>query len=65
MKPITRRSFASGVALLPALRFTAAHAQTGLSLAEARAIAKEAYIYGSPMVDNYRIQHASTLQLKP
>jgi hypothetical protein len=26
--------------------------------AEARQIAKEAYIYGFPMVDNYRIQHA-------
>jgi hypothetical protein len=26
--------------------------------AEARAIAKEAYIYGFPMVDNYRIQHS-------
>ncbi len=26
--------------------------------AEARAIAKEAYIYGSPMVDNYRIQYS-------
>ena len=26
--------------------------------AEARAIAKEAYVYGSPMVDNYRIQYA-------
>ena len=25
--------------------------------AEARAIAKEAYIYGFPMVDNYRIQY--------
>ncbi len=25
---------------------------------QARAIAKEAYIYGFPMVDNYRIQHA-------
>jgi len=30
----------------------------GVSAAEARAIAKEAYIYGSPMVDSYRIQHA-------
>lgn len=29
-----------------------------LSLAEARAIAKEAYIYGFPLVDNYRIQYA-------
>src|SRR5687767_5837786 len=26
--------------------------------AEARGIAKEAYIYGFPLVDNYRIQHA-------
>jgi hypothetical protein len=40
------------VAVLPA------HAQTGVSPAEARAIAKEAYIYGFPMVDSYRIQHA-------
>jgi len=29
-----------------------------VTAAEARAIAKEAYIYGEPMVDNYRIQHA-------
>jgi hypothetical protein len=28
------------------------------SPAEARAIAKEAYIYGFPMVDGYRIQYA-------
>ncbi len=28
------------------------------NLADARAIAKEAYIYGFPMVDNYRIQYA-------
>jgi len=25
---------------------------------EARAIAKEAYIYGYPLVDNYRVEHA-------
>src|SRR5688572_10217317 len=25
---------------------------------EVRAIAKEAYIYGFPLVDNYRVQHA-------
>ncbi len=30
----------------------------GLTPQEARAIAKEAYIYGFPMVDNYRVQHA-------
>lgn len=35
-----------------------AHAQEMLTPAEARAIAKEAYIYGYPMVDSYRIQHA-------
>ena len=29
-----------------------------VSPAEARAIAKEAYIYGFPMVDGYRIQYA-------
>ena len=35
-----------------------AGAQTTLSPAEARAIAKEAYIYGFPIVDNYRIEHS-------
>ena len=34
-----------------------AHAQE-VSVKEARAIAKEAYIYGNPMVDSYRIQYA-------
>jgi len=29
-----------------------------VTAAEARAIAKEAYIYGYPMVDNYRVQYA-------
>src|SRR5256884_4570188 len=58
MKTITRRGFVSGVAMLPALHFSATHAQAGVSPAEARAIAKEAYIYGFPIVDNYRIQHA-------
>jgi hypothetical protein len=58
MKTVTRRGFVGGVALLPALHFAAAHAQAGVSPAEARAIAKEAYIYGFPIVDNYRVQHA-------
>src|SRR5260370_14679888 len=39
-----------------ALTFTARAAD--ISPTEARAIAKEAYIYGFPIVDNYRIQHA-------
>ncbi len=33
-------------------------AQSSVSPAEARAIAKEAYIYGYPLVDSYRIQYA-------
>ena len=57
MKNITRRGFVGGVAVLPALHFSTAHAQASVSAAEARAIAKEAYIYGFPIVDNYRIQH--------
>ena len=58
MKTISRRGFVGGAALLPALHFSAAHAQAGVSPAEARAIAKEAYIYGFPIADNYRVQHA-------
>lgn len=44
---------------LPALKTTGASAaDVGLSADEARAIAKEAYIYGFPLVDNYRVQHS-------
>jgi hypothetical protein len=32
--------------------------QHPITLAEARSISKEAYIYGYPMVDSYRIMHA-------
>ena len=35
-----------------------AHAQTDVSHDEARTIAKQAFIYGYPIVDSYRIQHA-------
>src|SRR6266700_5358348 len=58
MKTITRRGFVGGVAVLPVLHLTAADAQINVSPAEARTIAKEAYVYGFPIVDNYRIQHA-------
>jgi hypothetical protein len=40
------------------LAYAQATAQTRNTPAEARAIAKEAYIYGYPMVDNYRILYA-------
>lgn len=50
-------SLAASIALLlPQLALTA-RAQSP-SPAEARAIAKEATIYGFPLVDNYRIQHS-------
>jgi len=52
-----KRGFVGWFAVLPALHFSAARAQADLSPAEARALAKEAYIYGFPIVDNYRIQH--------
>lgn len=45
------------IVLLSAASSTAAQAQTGVTPAEARAIAKEAYIYGYPMGESYRIQH--------
>jgi len=46
------------VALLAAWVFPAVQAQTSATPAEARAIAKEAYIYGFPIVDHYRIQYS-------
>lgn len=41
-----------------------ASAQEKLTPTEARAIAKEAYVYGFPMVDNYRIQYAYFVDAK-
>jgi hypothetical protein len=52
------KALACTMVVLTSFPFTVAHAQTGVSPAEARAIAKEAYIYGFPVVDNYRIQHS-------
>jgi hypothetical protein len=57
MKSVTRRAFAGGIAMLPSLRFSAASAQIGITPTEARTIAKEAYVYGFPLVDSYRIQY--------
>src|ERR1700721_3500806 len=64
MKSITRRYFSGGIALLATFRFAPAIAQTNVSPAEARAIAKEAYIYGFPIVDNYRVQYAYFVDTK-
>jgi hypothetical protein len=59
---LTKRDFLRSAALAAITASTAksipGYAQTSISPAEARTIAKDAYIYGEPMVDNYRIQHA-------
>ena len=57
MKLGAPKGLAATIILLASFPFTAAEAQTGVTPAEARAIAKEAYIYGFPLVDNYRIQY--------
>ncbi|MDX9912074.1 MAG: DUF1254 domain-containing protein [Phycisphaerales bacterium] len=62
---ITTRLLSFLVALLVlGLAIPTAGAQTNVSPAEARAIAKDAYIYGFPMVDSYRIQHAYFVDTK-
>jgi hypothetical protein len=53
------KAVTSTVALLAAVAFQNAHAQTAVTPPEARAIAKEAYIYANPVVDNYRIFYGS------
>jgi hypothetical protein len=71
MTLITRRSFTTGLALLAAVQMlpgckqAATTGQAGgassagsLTPADVRAIAKDAYIYGFPMVDSYRILNA-------
>ena len=52
------KSIACAMTLLLSVPFTEARAQMNATPAEARAIAKEAYVYGFPLVDSYRIQYA-------
>ncbi|MGZ2453185.1 hypothetical protein ACVIRO_006002 [Rhizobium ruizarguesonis] len=63
---MTRRHFTTGLVL--ATGFTGLGPvivkAADVTAAEARAIAKEAYIYGFPMVDSYRIQHAYFINTK-
>src|SRR5688572_16563514 len=58
MKTETRNVVALAMTLLLSMGLADARAQTGVSPTEARAIAREAYVYGFPIVDNYRIQHS-------
>ena len=61
---MSRRTVASGLALfailqvIPGCKKAAEPDQSAISPEEVRAIAKEAYIYGFPMVDGYRIEYA-------
>ena len=54
----TTKVIAFTMALLASWVVTTAQAQTSVTPEEARAIAKEAYVYGFPMVDHYRIQYS-------
>ncbi|WP_445488043.1 DUF1254 domain-containing protein [Rhodopseudomonas sp. RCAM05734] len=58
VKTSVLKALICATALVISSSISVAHAQTGVGASEARAIAKEAYIYGYPMVDGYRIQHA-------
>jgi hypothetical protein len=63
---LSRRSFVTACLVAASISgFAPAQAQAAdVTAEEARAIAKEAYIYGFPMVDNYRIQHAYFVDAK-
>ncbi len=60
MKPTIFNTVTCTLALLLAVPFATTHVQSANSVIvqEAQQIAKEAYIYGNPMVDNYRIVYA-------
>ena len=63
---MTKRDFTKGLVLVAGFAgFAPAMVQAAdVTAAEARAIAKEAYIYGFPMVDSYRIQYAYFIDAK-
>jgi hypothetical protein len=52
------------VVLLTLAAFSTTHAQTPITPAEVRAIAKDAYIYGYPLADSYRILYSSFVDRK-
>ena len=47
------------MALLASITMQTVHAKSSVTPAEARAIAKEAYIYANPLADSYRILYSS------
>src|SRR6202522_1445811 len=63
MKHPNLKNLSLSLAALCVLAFTSASA-ADITPEEARAIAKEAYIYGEPIVDNYRVQYAYFVDTK-
>ncbi|WP_245509999.1 DUF1254 domain-containing protein [Rhizobium leguminosarum] len=61
---LTKREFTNGLILTAAVAGFGAAQAAEATAAEVRAIAKEAYVYGFPMVDSYRIQHAYFVDTK-
>lgn len=57
-------AIACTMALVASVAFPMAHAQAPLAASEARAIAKEAYIYANPLADSYRILYGSFVDRK-
>ncbi len=66
MKSPILRSMSYGLAAMAVAGslLAATKATEGVTPVEARAIAKEAYVYGFPMVDGYRIQYAFSVDTK-
>jgi len=58
------RTITCTIALLASFAGPIAHAQAPLTPGEARAIAREAYIYANPMADHYRILYGSFVDRK-
>jgi hypothetical protein len=63
MKHPNLKNLSLPLAALCVLTFTSVRA-ADVTPAEARVIAKEAYIYGEPIVDNYRVQYAYFVDTK-
>ena len=57
-KAVVRSTSTALLLLAFAVHSDVASAQGNITPIEARTIAKEAYIYGYPMVDSYRVQYA-------
>src|SRR5256886_7394457 len=62
MRTIHKQPLSAAI-LVSALALTTIRA-ADITTAEARAIAKEAYVYGFPLVDNYRIQYGYFVDTK-